>query len=125
MAHKQAYWLSEQDCQLDDFIRTVKRHTDLADYPLAAAVESNILVYDCDTVRKIGRDAASLRTLQAEWGTALLHGPGVVVLKRAVDDPGLIEQINAVFQQLIAEQHASGQAGGDHFAKAGANDRIT
>lgn len=124
MAHKQAYWLSEQDCQLDDFIRTVSRHTDLADYPLAARVESNILVYDCDTARQMGADVASLRALQAEWGAALLHGPGVVVLQRAVEDPGLIEQVNAVFQELIAEQHASGQAGGDHFAKAGANDRI-
>src|SRR5476649_2017781 len=124
MAHKQAYWLSEQDCQLDDFIRTVSRYTDLADYPLAAAVESNILVYDCDTVRQRGADTASLRVLQAEWGKALLHGPGVVVLKRAVDDLELLEQVNAVFQELIAEQHASGQAGGDHFARAGANDRI-
>ena len=124
MAHKQAYWLSEQDCQLEDFIRTVSRYTDLADYPLAAAVESNILVYDCDTVRQRGADTASLRVLQAEWGKALLHGPGVVVLKRAVDDLELLEQVNAVFQELIAEQHASGQAGGDHFARAGANDRI-
>ncbi len=119
-----AFWLSEQACQLDDFIRVVSRHTDPADYPLAAAVQSNVLIYDCDALRRLSSSAASLRALQAEWGTALMRGPGLVVLKRAVNDLDTMEQVNGVFRELIAEQHASGRAGGDHFAKPGANDRI-
>ena len=118
------FWLSQQDCHLDEFIRTVERRTALAAYPHAAAVEENILVYDCDQVRALASDPVALRALQAEWGHALLDGPGVVVLKRAVADMACLEQVNRVFHALIAEQHASGQAGGDHFAKPGANDRI-
>lgn len=118
------FWLSQQDCRLDDFISTISQCTALADYPHAASVEANILVYDCDAVRALAASAASLRALQAEWGKALMDGPGVIVLQRAVDDTATLEQVSGVFRALIAEQHASGQAGGDHFAKPGANDRI-
>lgn len=123
---RDAFWLSGGDCRLADLIALVERRTEPADYPLAARVESNIPVYDCDAVRALGASsgAAPLRALQAEWGKALLSGPGVVVLKRAVTDLETIEEINGVFRALIAGQHASGQAGGDHFARPGANDRI-
>ncbi|PJC99548.1 phytanoyl-CoA dioxygenase [Janthinobacterium sp. BJB1] len=118
------YWLTPEHCDLQDFIRTVDRRTALADYPHAASVEENILVYDCDQVRALAGKPLALRALQAEWGQALLDGPGVIVLQRAVTDMECLEQVNRVFQALIAGQHASGQAGGDHFARAGANDRI-
>ncbi|MDN2713835.1 phytanoyl-CoA dioxygenase family protein [Janthinobacterium sp. SUN120] len=118
------YWLTPESCDLQDFIGTVSRSTALADYPHAAAVQENILVYDCDAVRELAANPASLRALQAEWGKALMDGPGVIVLKRAVTDMETLEQANRVFRDLIAGQHASGQAGGDHFARPGANDRI-
>lgn len=118
------YWLTPESCDLRDFIAAVSRRTALADYPHAASVASNILVYDCDAVRALAANAASLRALQAEWGQALMNGPGVVVLQGAVADLDTLEQVSAVFRALIAEQHASGQAGGDHFARPGANDRI-
>ncbi|MDO8047695.1 phytanoyl-CoA dioxygenase family protein [Janthinobacterium sp. SUN211] len=118
------YWLTPESCDLQDFIGTVSCRTALADYPHAAAVEENILVYDCDAVRELAANPASLRALQAEWGKALMDGPGVIVLKRAVTDMETLEQANRMFRDLIAGQHASGQAGGDHFARSGANDRI-
>lgn len=118
------FWLSQQDCDLQDFIAAVSERTALADYPHAAAVRENILLYDCDAVRGLAGDPAALRALQAEWGKALMGGPGVIVLQRAVTDMQTLEQVNGVFRDLIAGQHASGQAGGDHFAKPGANDRI-
>lgn len=118
------YWLTPESCDLQDFIATVSRSTALADYPHAAAVLENIVLYDCDAVRALAANPAALRALQAEWGQALMDGPGVIVLRRAVTDMDNLEQVNGVFGALIAEQHASGQAGGDHFAKPGANDRI-
>lgn len=118
------FWLSQQDCDLTDFIAAASERTALADYPHAAAVRENILLYDCDAVRALAGDPASLRALQAEWGKALMDGPGVIVLQRAVTDMQTLEQVNGVFRDLIAGQQASGQAGGDHFAKPGANDRI-
>lgn len=118
------YWLTPENCDLQEFIATVSGSTALADYPHAAAVQENILVYDCDQARALAADPAALRALQAEWGKALMDGPGVIVLRRAVTDMHTLEQVSGVFRALIAEQHASGQAGGDHFAKPGANDRI-
>ena len=118
------YWLTPESCDLPDFIATVSQRTALADYPHAAAVQENILVYDCGALRALAASPAALRLLQAEWGKALMDGPGVIVLQGAVDDLATLEQASGVFRALIAEQHASGQAGGDHFAKPGANDRI-
>ena len=118
------YWLTPESCDLQDFIDTVSCRTALADYPHAAAVQENILVYDCDSVRELAANPAALRALQAEWGKALMDGPGVIVLKRAVTDMDTLEQANRVFRDLIAGQHASGQTAGDHFARPGANDRI-
>ena len=123
-APPQPYWLSRQDCDLDAFHRLVSRQTDIADYPHAASVQSRVPIYDCDSVRRLGQDPAALQALQAEWGRALLGGPGVIVLQRAVADLATLEQVSAVFRELIAEQHASGNVSGDHFAKPGANDRI-
>ena len=123
-APPQPYWLSRQDCDLGAFHRLVSRQTDIADYPHAASVQSRVPIYDCDGVRRLGKDPAALQALQAEWGRALLAGPGVIVLQRAVADLATLEQVSKVFRELIAEQHASGNASGDHFAKPGANDRI-
>ena len=123
-APPQPYWLSRQDCDLDEFHRLASRQTDAADFPHAVAVRSKVPVYDCDSMRRLGADPAALQALQAEWGRALLSGPGVIVLRRAVADLANLEQVSAVFRELIAGQHASGSTSGDHFAKPGANDRI-
>ena len=122
------FWLEAAECHLPDLIELVAQRTALDDYPLAAALQSNALLYDGDALRArlAGADAAAAdaRALQAEWGAALLHGPGIVVLKRAVADMGIIDDVNAVFQAIIDEQRAGGGASGDHFARPGANDRI-
>lgn len=120
------FWFDAGDCRLDDLKRCVDRRTVPADYPLAAAVEANVPVYDCDAVRAwlACADASTLPALLAEWGTALMSGPGLVVLRRASTDLATIDAVSDVFRSIIDEQHASGAAGGDHFAKPGANDRI-
>ncbi|WP_230396589.1 phytanoyl-CoA dioxygenase family protein [Streptomyces blattellae] len=114
-----ASWLAEQDCDLDAFRTLVERTTDAADYPHAASVERNVLVYDSD--RMLG---ASRRDLQAELVRALTDGPGIVVCRRAFADLDAVDRLTAVFDALIAEQRASGAGAGDHFAKPGANDRL-
>lgn len=120
------FWFDAGACRLDDLKRCVDRRTVLADYPLAAAIEANVPVYDCDTVRTsiASDDASTLSALLAEWGTALMSGPGLVVLRRTSIDLATIDAVSDVFRAIIDEQHASGAAGGDHFAKPGANDRI-
>ncbi|WP_328437129.1 phytanoyl-CoA dioxygenase family protein [Streptomyces sp. NBC_00444] len=112
-------WLTEQDCDLDAFRALVERTTETADYPHAAAVEQNVLVYDGDRLRDTNR-----RDVQAELVRALTDGPGIVVFRRAFPDLDAVDRLTAVFDALIAEQHASGASAGDHFAKPGANDRV-
>ncbi|MCX4705108.1 phytanoyl-CoA dioxygenase family protein [Streptomyces sp. NBC_01373] len=113
-------WLSEQDCDLADLRGLVERSTDLADYPYAASVERDVLIYDGARLR----EAEDRREVQAELVRALTDGPGIVVFRGAFPDPAVVDRLSAVFDALIAEQHASGATAGDHFAAPGANDRV-
>ncbi|GHH87994.1 phytanoyl-CoA dioxygenase family protein [Streptomyces capitiformicae] len=113
-------WLAEKDCDLAEFRALVGRTTDPGDHPYAEGVEQNVLVYDSERLRA----AADRREVQADLVRALLDGPGVVVLKRAYADPGVVDAATTAFEALIEEERASGTARGDHFAKPGANDRV-
>ncbi|EKX64657.1 phytanoyl-CoA dioxygenase family protein [Streptomyces ipomoeae] len=113
-------WLSEGDCDLDEFRALVERTTDPRDHPYAEGVVQNVLVYDSERLRA----APDRREMRAEFVHALLDGPGIVVLKRAFTDTGVVDTATAVFEALIEEERASGTARGDHFAKPGANDRV-
>ncbi|KUO16159.1 phytanoyl-CoA dioxygenase family protein [Streptomyces dysideae] len=117
--HRRA-WLSEQDCDLDVFRAVAERTTDLADYPYAAAVERNVLVYDSARLRR----SEDRPEIQAELVRAFTDGPGIVVFRGAFPDPEVVDRVSEVFGALIAEQRASGASAGDHFAKPGANDRV-
>jgi ectoine hydroxylase-related dioxygenase (phytanoyl-CoA dioxygenase family) len=97
-------------CRLDDFRAVVERITDRVEYPLAASVEHNVLIYDSP---RLG-DA-----LRAELVRALSVGPGVAVFRRALPS-GPVDGATAAFEQMIASQPSVG----DHFAKPGANDRV-
>ncbi|MFC4466335.1 phytanoyl-CoA dioxygenase family protein [Streptomyces xiangluensis] len=110
-------WLSEQDCDLDSFRALVEQETDPTDYPQASAIVRNVPVYDADQVE-------ADREFQAELVHALAEGPGIVVFRGAFADPEVVDRATAVFDALIAEQHAAGATAGDHFAKPGANDRV-
>lgn len=117
-------WLTESDCRLEDFRRVVERTTDLAAYPHAKAVQSNVPVYDGDDVRKIATDEAGRKALMAEWAGAMMHGPGILIFSKAFADLSVVDAATAQFEAMIAEQHASNSNAGDHFAKPGANDRV-
>jgi ectoine hydroxylase-related dioxygenase (phytanoyl-CoA dioxygenase family) len=117
-------WLAEADVDLDDLIAIVAEVTDLADYPHGAAVEQNALVYDSDHLRAQCGSASGRREVQAELARALMAGPGLVVFTGAFPDATVVDRATDTFNAMIADQHASGAASGDHFAKPGANDRV-
>ncbi|CAB4883295.1 MAG: phytanoyl-CoA dioxygenase [Actinobacteria bacterium] len=118
-----ASWLSEENADLDEVVTVVGTPTHLADYPHAARVEKGIVVFDSATLPRAGM-AAERRIVMAEIARALMEGPGVVAFEGAFPDHAIIDRASAAFNGIIAEQHASGAAAGDHFAKPGANDRI-
>ncbi|MET0424505.1 MAG: phytanoyl-CoA dioxygenase family protein [Actinoplanes sp.] len=95
--------------------RVCEQKTELTDYPHAADLVDNVLIYP-------GRLPAT-PDVQAELIRALMDGPGVVVFAGAFE-AGVVDRASAVFAGLIAAQKAAGVTGGDHFAQPGANDRV-
>ena len=117
-------YLRAEDCRLQDLANLCSQTVSLSDYPFAADVRRNILIYDCPTLLPALADPADRRALMAEWAEAMLTGPGVVVLKGAEPDLAMIDEASTIFWRLIEEQNRAGTGGGDHFAKPGANDRL-
>ena len=92
------------------------------DYPLAAGVAKNVLLYDGNELRA-GLDSESFnQALRHEFAHVLQQGSGVFVIQNAFTDLSVIERMNQVFEAILAQE--AGKASGDHFAKAGANGRI-
>ena len=116
-------WLDAQSCDLEDFKKQISRATDLADYPHAAKIVSNVPIYDCADVRKTAGDPDGRKSVMAEWAEVMLSGPGIVVLKGAYPSTTIVDAASQVFFDIVADQHKQGTAAGDHFAKPGANDR--
>ena len=115
-------WYRPTDGDLDEFRRIVEQSTDRADYPHADDVIENVVTYG-ERLRTEVRDPASRREVQAELAKALQSGPGIVVLRGAVD-ADVVDRATAAFTRLIEEQQRAGGTAGDHFAQPGANDRV-
>lgn len=114
-------WLHADDCRLEDFIASLDRTTRPEDYPLAERIEQNVPIYDGRNVAELSAEARA--DLQAELVEAMLEGPGIVVFSGAFGAKSIADT-TVRFHEMIAEQREAGVAGGDHFAKPGANDRI-
>ncbi|WP_028223972.1 phytanoyl-CoA dioxygenase family protein [Paraburkholderia ferrariae] len=117
-------WYAERECSLEAFSEQVERRENA---PLAFAddVCESIPVYDCRKLAHAVADARQQRAaLQGEWVRVLRDGAGVLVLKQAFTDTTPIDEATAVFESIIRSERASGAGAGDHFAQAGANDRI-
>jgi ectoine hydroxylase-related dioxygenase (phytanoyl-CoA dioxygenase family) len=112
------------DCKVEDLAALTRQQSSIEDFPLAKEIAKGVPVYDCDALReslKLG--TLGTQTLMAEWVKVWQSGPGIVVLQGLLDDPSLIDNATTCFQRLIASEKKQG-TGADHFAKAGANDRV-
>jgi ectoine hydroxylase-related dioxygenase (phytanoyl-CoA dioxygenase family) len=121
---RQDTWYREQDCSLDDFLAVLRPRPEDSDLRFAAEIRQHIPIYDC---RELGRDLdapSRRRDLQTEWTEVMNHGAGVLVLESAFADTTPIDEATKVFEAIIHDEREAGTAVGDHFAKAGANDRI-
>lgn len=121
--HSTGYY-SADACDLGEFTKIISQTTDKADVPHASAVEKNIPIYDMGTLRPALEDAAQRQNLMAEWAQVLLHGAGIVALKGAYADTTVLDEATDIYENIIAEEKEGPAGGGDHFAAAGANDRI-
>ncbi len=116
--------LRAADCDLDEFVASVDRDTEGREFPLAADVVDRVLVYDAERLRAEAAGAEGEDAVAAEIVRALTVGPGVVAIRGAFTDTSVVDRATAVFDAMIADERAAGGAKGDHFAKAGANDRV-
>ncbi|GMA21637.1 phytanoyl-CoA dioxygenase family protein [Arsenicicoccus piscis] len=116
------HWLKTEDCNLDDLLRVLDDHTDPSDYPTAARIEQEVVVYDSGSVRE-ALAAGRGGEIQEEIYRALADGPGIVVLTGAFEDD-VVDRATDAFNDLILQQREDGIKSGDHFAKPGANDRV-
>ena len=117
-------WVSNKGDLLAELKSHVTVKTELTDYKFASAVEQNALVYDCEKLRPIIATHDGRREVMAELGRALLSGPGILAFKKMFTDTSVIDRVSKTFWQIIDEQHARGEAKGDHYAKPGSNDRV-
>ena len=115
---------TEADCSLPDFAALVDQTTELADFPYAETVEKNVLIYDAEALRSAIGSPEGRFDVEAELVKALTDGPGVVALKGAFADHAVIDRATAAFDNIVAAERAAGGGRNDHFAQAGANDRI-
>jgi ectoine hydroxylase-related dioxygenase (phytanoyl-CoA dioxygenase family) len=114
---------AEIDCRVDDFAALVDRVTVLTDYPHAADVQCNVLIYDSGALRALVGSEPDRLEVQAELVRALTDGPGVVAFKGAFPDTLVVDRATVVFEEIIAAEKRNG-GHNDHFAAAGANDRV-
>lgn len=109
------------DCSLDEFISTVSRSLDISELSFAVAVEKNIPIYDIGALGEKLAQPDTRINIMSEWANVLRNSAGVVVLKGAYADTAPIDAASDIYNEIIATQN---DGEGDHFAKAGANDRI-
>lgn len=90
----------------------------------AAGVEKNVPIYDISQLGQALTDPQMRKALLSEWGQVLSALSGVLVLKTAYADTSVLDEASDVFETIIARENAAGGTQADHFATAGANDRI-
>ena len=117
-------WVSNTGDQLSELKVLAESKTLLSDYRFASSVEQNTLVYDCEKLVPQISSRDGRRAVMAELGRAMLSGPGIVAFKGMYPDTAVVDRVSNVYWQIIEEQHARGEAKGDHYAKPGSNDRV-
>lgn len=106
---------------LTEFRQVVQAGVDRAEYRWAADWADQIPIYDAAGFDSL--PSGDRADLIAELTRVFGPGPGVAVFIGAFDSCA-VDRASAAFFEMIAEQHRAGESGGDHFAAAGANDRV-
>jgi len=113
-------YLSSNDCNLEEFSKSLDHTLNQSDVPLAHDIKKNIPIYDVSQIDFL----ANTQTLRTEWANVLHKTAGVLVLKNAYPDTSCIDAATLIFEKIIADEKAATGDKADHFAASGANDRI-
>ena len=121
--NKPGYYNPEA-CNLVDFLEIINQK--LADrlVPHASEVQNNIPIYNISALKNIVENSELKKELMAEWAWVLRESSGAIVLRNAYSDTSPIDEATEIYEQIISEEKQKSGGGADHFAAAGANDRI-
>lgn len=112
-----------EKCDVRDFVTCIDQVTRSDSVPLAMAIEKNIPVYDSDALQT-AIEGKGRRSVMAEWARVLRDGAGIIVLKGAYRDTGVLDEATEIYEHIIEREKQNSGGGADHFAASGANDRI-
>jgi ectoine hydroxylase-related dioxygenase (phytanoyl-CoA dioxygenase family) len=112
------------DCALDDLAALTSKTLAADHLRFTKTVEKNIAIYDIASLGPVLADGKKRKELLAEWAWIFGKSSGVLVLRNAYADTAPIDVATATYERIILDEKARDGGGADHFAKAGANDRI-
>ena len=120
----QNLWLEEMDGDFGTFRTQVTAETNPRSVPLASQIEKQIPIYSGEAVRAASDQPSHRNALLTEWTKVFLSGAGIIVIKNGIENAAIVDRASEVFSQIIESEKTDTLGGGDHFAQAGANDRI-
>ena len=113
-----------KECNLADFQKIIDQNLAIDAVPNAKEIKKNIPIYDIEELQNIFQNDALKNDLMAEWAWVLRESSGVIVLRNAYRDTSAIDEATQLYEGIIADEKLKSGGGADHFAAAGANDRI-
>ena len=113
-----------RECNLEDFKKTVDQKLDIGSVPNAAEINKNIPIYNIEDLQNALQSDELKLELMAEWAWILRESSGAIVLRNAYKDTTVIDEATKLYEDIIADEKLKIGGGADHFAAAGANDRI-
>ena len=113
-----------EDCNLSDFEKIIEQTLAIGSVPYASEVQKNIPIYNVQDLRETLRNSDLRSELMSEWAGVLRESSGVIVLRNAYQDTTVIDEATRLYEDIISDEKLKNGGGADHFAAAGANDRI-
>ena len=121
--NKIGYYNSEF-CNLNDFLEIINQKLTDGSVPNASEVKNNIPIYDISSLKTVIENDNLKIELMAEWAWVLKESSGAIVLRNAYPDTSAIDAATNLYERIISDEKQKSGGGADHFAAAGANDRI-
>jgi len=113
-----------KECNLADFQKIIDQNLAVDSVTHAKEIKKNIPIYDIEELQNIFQNDALKNELMAEWAWVLRESSGAIVLRKAYRDTSAIDEATQLYNGIIADEKLKSGGGADHFAAAGANDRI-
>lgn len=116
--------MSLDDSAFDEFRAVVEAEIDWARYPNLDRVDEGVPIYEMAALNdRFDQRPTASSDLLSELAHALSDGPGIIVLAGGLDGQ-IVDRASDAFDRTIEAEKADAVEVGDHFAAAGANDRV-